>query len=105
MDETQTLRLKAFLWDQFVFRVYKFFNLQNAKGVLWGLLLISTISKYGVLSFFLLLALFLISVHEIIKYYKSGEYMKNYRDYKYPDYRKAIKELRQKRKDEKEIQN
>ena len=99
MNEATKYRMKAFLWDQFVRPVYIILNLHQLKGILLALLILSIIIfKSNALFLFTSSTLVIIFSYEIYKYYKSGEFMKNYRHYKYKDYKKATKAFKQEAK-------
>lgn len=92
MEEAKKYRIKAFLWDQFVRPVYVLMNVQQLKGILLALLILS-ITLLDSKNLFWVTSIILVFIfsYEIYKYYKSGEFMHNYRKYKYTDYKRATK--------------
>lgn len=101
MEEAKSARLKIFLWDQLVRPVLLLLNIHQLQLLLLALLFLNLAVWKDVLAFFILLVLLaIIFFYEIYKYYKSGEFIHNYRKYKsdkgqYSDYRKLTKELKQ----------
>lgn len=95
-------KLKAFLWDQFILPLYSIFKLEQLMAIIIAVLVLNFISfKSSILFLISSILLIAMSIFDIVKYYKSGEFLKNYREHKYPEYRKAIKDIRRKRKQEK----
>lgn len=88
--------LKAFMWDQLIRPVM---NSNFLRLVFLIMIFVSIVVFKSVNLFFVFIVLtLLISIYELVKYYKSGEYKDNYRKFKYPDYRKTMKEIRQAKK-------
>lgn len=87
--------IKAFLWDQIVRPIRIVFNANFMRLLFLAMIFISIIILKSTVMFVIFLISTLITyVYELIKYYKSGEYKANYRKYRYPDYKKAIKEMK-----------
>ena len=99
MGEARKYRIKAFLWDQFVLPVYLLLNMQQLKGILLASLILSitVFNSQGIFWVTSALLVFIFS-YEIYRYYKSGEFMHNYRKYKYTDYKKATKAFKRETK-------
>ena len=88
-------RLRVFLWDQFIRPFYSLVSIHQIKALLLALIIVNFFSfKSSGIFWFGIIALGIIFTHEIIKYWKSGEYMSNYREYKYPDYKRTIKQIK-----------
>lgn len=92
-EEANKTRFRIFMWDQTIGYFLRYiWNLEILKAVLFILLSFLIFLDVRLRYIFLiLLCLAVIAVYEIIKYYKSGEFMHNYRKYKYPDYKRATK--------------
>lgn len=107
MKEAKKTRFRIFLWDQFILPFYLLLNLYQLQALLIALIISNFVVWKNVTFFWVLvLSLGIIFIYQIIKYYKSGEFMHNYRKYKsergeYKDYRKVAKIL----KKEKESNN
>ena len=88
-------RLKVFLWDQFVRPAYAFFNLPHLNVILIALLIVNFVIIKSVPFFWILIVIWAgIVGYEVRQYWKSGEYMHNYRKHNYPGYRKSIKQIK-----------
>ncbi|MEK6878160.1 MAG: hypothetical protein AABY22_01055 [Nanoarchaeota archaeon] len=84
--------LKAFLWDQFIRPFYAFLNINALIFIFLIILAYSILILKSKLLFIISLLIILVAIIlDTIKYYKSGEFMYNYRKYKYPGYRNYIK--------------
>ena len=94
MDEAKKYRLKAFVWDQFIRPFKLVFNMYQLQILLLVVVVISVILKLNGLFWFSMILTFILVFYDLYKYYKSGKFMENYRNEKYPDYRKAIKAKR-----------
>lgn len=100
MEEIKKARFKIFLWDQFILPVYLLLNIHQLQALLLALLILNFIIWKNILFFwFLVITLGIIFIYQTIKYYKSGEFVYNYRKYKsekgeYKDYRKLTKILK-----------
>lgn len=93
--ELKDYRLRIFLWDQLIRPIKKIANRNIFQSFLIALIIINFISFKSLYIFWISIILVaFISIMDIIKYYKSGEYIKNYRKEKYPEYRKTIKKLK-----------
>ena len=103
MDEAEKYKIKAFMWDQFVRPTFLLFNLHQVKAILLALTIFSVAMKWDISFWVAVIPLSFIFILEIIRYYKSGEYLYNYRKYKYSDYKKATKVF--KRKEREKINN
>jgi len=94
---------KAFLWDQFWLPLKELiFNIKHIKAALSIIAIVDLFVFRDYLYSYIipgLLWLILVLYDDIYKSWKSGEFIKNYRDHKYPEYRKAIKEVRRARKE------
>lgn len=96
MNPETKYNIKAFAWDQLIRPIT---NSEFLRLVFLIMIFVSIIIFKSTSLFFIFIILTLIvSIYDLIKYYQSGEYKDNYRKYKYPDYRKAMKELKQARK-------
>lgn len=92
MEEAKKHRIKAFLWDQFVRPFYALANTGVLKiGLLAFLFVAIVIQLHPAWVYVAGVLLILVFIYELVQYYKSGEFMHNYRKYKYPDYKKATK--------------
>lgn len=106
MEEAKSARMKIFLWDQFVRPIRLLFNIHILQALLLALLILNIVVWRNMWAFaFLVISLGIIFFVQIFEYYKSGEFMHNYRKYKsergeYGDYRKLTKVLK-KSKEEK----
>lgn len=100
MEPAQKSRFKIFLWDQFIRPIYLLLNVHQLQALLLALLMINFVVWKNIYAFWVLsISLILIFFYQIYKYYKSGEFIHHYRDYKsergkYKDYRKLTKELK-----------
>ena len=100
MEQAKTVRLKIFLWDQLIRPVYLLLNIHQLQALLLALLILNFVVWKSIWGFWVLsLLLAVIFIYQITQYYKSGEFMHNYRKYKsdkgeYADYRKATKILK-----------
>jgi len=95
MGEPNNYKIKIFLWDQFIRPIYILINLYNLQAIILAMIIINFITYKSLVAFWILIILALIiSLFDIVKYWKSGEFIYNYRSYKYPGYRKIIKELK-----------
>jgi hypothetical protein len=96
----QNERFKIFLWDQFIRPIYLLLNIHQAQAILLALLILNFLIWKSITAFWILFfALGTIFAYQIYKYYKSGEFIHNYRKYKsekgkYGDYRKFVKKLK-----------
>lgn len=110
MEESKKARLKIFLWDLFIRPIVVFVNIHQIKAILISIIFILIIIfKQDKIPLILLGILTIIYIYELFKYYKSGEFMYQYRAYKsgknrYGDYRKVMKQIR-KEKQSKEQDN
>lgn len=90
--QSKSVRFKIFLWDQFIRPVYTLFDLDFIKTLLTALIVILLIIgspiDYVIIT---AVGLFILSLVGLIRYYKSGDFVANYRKYKYPKYKKATK--------------
>lgn len=108
MEEGKKTRFKIFLWDQFILPFYLLLNLYQLQALLIALIILNSLIWQNILAFYVLvISLGIVFLYQIVKYYKSGEFMHNYRKYKsekgeYGDYRKAIKTFK-KEKERQEI--
>lgn len=92
MENGKLLRFKIFLWDQFIRPIYALSNINIIKITLLVLLFVFIIVNAPIGSVYIVgVMLLVIFIYEIIKYYKSGEFIGNYRKYKYPEYKRATK--------------
>lgn len=87
-------KIKIFLWDQFIRPLKKLLNRHIIQSTLIGLIFVNFFT-FNSIYFFLISLTFvlLISILDIVHYWKSGKYIYNYRKEKYPSYRKHIKEF------------
>lgn len=96
MTNQKLMRVRIFLWDQLVRPLYLIFSTHQLKPILLSLMIINFIIFKSSTSFFVLsFLLAIIFSYELYNYWKSGEFMKNYREYKYPEYREAIKKIKE----------
>lgn len=104
-DEQRAIKrykLRAFLWDQFILPLGVVFNIKHIKTALLIIAIFDVLVLRNYWYSYLIpgfLLLILIIYDDIYKSWKSGEFIRNYRDHKYPEYRKAIKEVRKARKE------
>ena len=97
MDENK-YKLKIFLWDQFIRPVNNLINRHTLQSLLISLIMVNFISLKSIPFFWIASIIVLyISVVDAIKYWESGEFMSHYRKEKYPEYRKALKEVKKKK--------
>ena len=90
--EANKYRIKAFLWDQLIRPLYALASTSIVKAALLVFLIVSIIVELSPIIVYTTGAvLLIIFVYDIYKYWKSGEFMYNYRKYKFPDYKKATK--------------
>jgi len=96
----RSYKLKMFLWDQFLRPFNSLTELHQLKSVLLALTIVDILIIRSLLLLWIFISCFaLIIIFDIYKYWKSGEYVYNYRKYKYPMYKKAINEIKKKPKD------
>jgi len=95
-------RFKIFLWDQFIRPLKSILTLNNLQALALSLIILNFVIWRSITVFwiFLIIALF-ISLKELIRYWRSGEFMYNYRKEKYPEYKKIIKEIKNGKVDKK----
>jgi hypothetical protein len=99
MERQDKYKVKMFLWDQLVRPFHMFINVHQLKPIILALIIANfVIFKIFILFWGLVILLGIIFIYEIYKYWKSGEFIHNYRKFKYPEYRKAIKTLKRKSK-------
>lgn len=104
MEQAKTTRFKIFMWDQFIRPLYLLLNIHQLQALLLALLILNFVTWKSILAFWILtISLAVIFLAQIIQYYKSGEFMHNYRKYKsdvgqYKDYRKTTKILKNSKK-------
>lgn len=92
MNEAERHRLKAFLWDQFIRPLYALANTSVLKIILLVFIFVGIIIQLHAIFVYIAGVLLLgVFFYDIYKYYKSGQFMHNYRKYKYPEYKKATK--------------
>jgi len=95
MNTENKYKIKAFLWDQFVRPISMLFNSNFLKFFLVIFMAYLIITKRNIILFFISAIILLITIlFDIVKYYRSGEFIYNYRKYKYPQYRDYIKEVK-----------
>lgn len=88
-------KVKIFLWDQLIRPVKKLINRHSLQSVMIALVIVNFIAFKSEIIFWVSIAtILLISVIDVKDYWRSGEYMSHYRQEKYPEYRKTIKELK-----------
>lgn len=101
MKEAEQYRIKAFLWDQLVRPMYAIASASILKIFLLVFLFVAIIIKLHAIFVYITGAMLLvIFIYDICKYYKSGEFMYNYRKFKFPEYRKAVKSFKKEEKEE-----
>ena len=101
MKEARRYRIKAFLWDQLIRPIHIMGSSSILKIFLLVFLFVAIIIQLNIIVVYTIgLILLLIFFYEIYKYYQSGEFMHNYRKYKYPDYKKATKVFKKEAKTE-----
>lgn len=95
MREEDKIRLKIFFWDQFVRPLYVFQSLSFLKILLLVLLFFGIAVNFPILIIFIIGSLLgIIFAYELHKYYKSGEFIYNYRKFNYKDYKKDVAKLK-----------
>ena len=103
MDEAKKYKIKAFLWDQLVRPIRLLLNIHQLKALLIALTILSVVVfKSTKLFFGVIIPLAIIFGYELYQYYKSGEYIHNYRTYKYPEYKKFTKVMKRSSQNEKQ---
>lgn len=107
--EKQDYKLKIFLWDQFIRPLKKLVSRHTLQSVLIALVILNFVT-FNFIAFFWasITIILIISIIDIREYWKSGKYISHYRQEKYPDYRKVIKEIKKKKeipKQEIQIEN
>lgn len=95
----EDVKLKLFLWDQFVRPFHAITEMWFLKIIASVLIFLALVTKHYFVTLVLLIILILMLLLETLKYYKSGEYIKHYRDFKseqgkYSDYKKIVKEFK-----------
>lgn len=101
MDSSFKFRLKVFLWDQFILPFYLIFTMEQLRSIFIAILIVNFVTLKSFIIFISSTCFILFtSILDVFKYWKSGEFMHNYRKYKYGDYRKVAKEFKKQ-----EIQN
>ena len=104
MEEAKSYRLKIFFWDQLIRPLQLLLNIHQLQAILLALLILNFVVWKSIISFWILaIALGIIFIYQIVQYYKSGEFIYNYRKYKsekgkYHDYRKVTKVLKKEEK-------
>ena len=93
MEEVNKFRIKAFLWDLFILPIYSFFTTEQLRSIMIAILIINIfIFKSAIIFYIFIILVIITATLDLIRYYKSGEFIHNYRKYKYGDWKKAIKE-------------
>jgi len=100
---------KAWWWDQFWHPLASLFNIKHIKTLLIIISIFDMIVFFNKIYTYAIpggILLLLIIYDDIYKYYKSGEYIQNYKKHKYmkypeyQQYKKAIKQVRSERKEQ-----
>jgi hypothetical protein len=104
--EARRYRIKAFLWDQLIRPLYALASTSILKAVLLVFLIVSIIVELSpIIVYPVGVLLLVIYVYDIYKYWKSGEFMHNYRKYKFPDYKKATKAFKREEREKSQSLN
>lgn len=104
MKEESKFKLKAFLWDQFVSPIVSVFNVDQIYIILTVFAFLSIFLKIPKYILPLLIIQFIVAIYKLVIYYRSGEFIKNYRDAQFkkkniPNYRETIKKIRKEKKE------
>lgn len=95
MNEQEKFRIKVFFWDQLIRPIKSLLYIDQINALLVAALIVNLLFiRKAWLSLLIASMLLTFSIINLVKYYRSGEYIGNYRKERYSKFKQAIKEIK-----------